>query len=85
MLSRVEGNELALASRQIKRIAAGEIYKVEVDFDAPRKPGHYFVVLQHKLPGNNGARFGEKVSCDFVVEDAQSESSRLIETMRPKE
>ena len=85
MLLEVEGDKLGLISKGIKRITAGEIYKVEVDFEAPRKPGHYFVVLQHKLPGNNGARFGEKVSCDFVVEDAQSESSRLIETMRPKE
>ena len=69
MLLEVEGDKLGLKSRNIKRIAAGEIYKVEIDFDVPRKPGHYFVVLQHKLPGSNGARFGEKVACDFVVED----------------
>ena len=36
VLTRVEGHELGLVSRQIKRIAAGEIYKVEVDFVAPR-------------------------------------------------
>lgn len=36
VLTEVEGHKFGLMSRGIKRIAAGEIYKVEVDFEAPR-------------------------------------------------
>lgn len=59
------------------RILAGATYEVVVEFNAPIRLGSFIVVLQHR--GKNGDGFGEKVACDFIVEDPNSESARLMQ------
>lgn len=37
-----------MMSKVIQSIPAGKIYQVDVEFEAPHQPGHYYVVLQHQ-------------------------------------
>lgn len=54
----------------IKDVAAESCFEVGVSLRAPGEPGHYFVALQMRT---DCVSFGEKVWCDFIVEDPSNQ------------
>ena len=77
----MNGDNIPYQSDVSPLVQQGDYFDVTVKFEAPLKTGPYFTVLQLT---NKERRFGEKVACDFIVEDDRSESFKLIQMMKSK-
>lgn len=80
-MERVDGDKINYQSDVAPLVQQGDYFDVTVKFEAPLKTGPYFTVLQLR---NKDGKFGEKVACDFIVEDDRSESFKLIQMMKSK-